>query len=84
MSELDYGDFVTIKITKVRFLDEPSHWEAEITNADGEDIGSATAPTFAGISDEVYSMIHGGDKYSDYEINEWTQFDANNKNGKLE
>ena len=79
MSETDYEDYVNIKIIKVRFMDDPTHWALEITDRNGEDIGMGTGPTFAGIYDMAYSIIAGGDKHSNYEYNDWVFFDANNK-----
>lgn len=78
---LDYSDHIVARIIKVSYLGEPTHWELDLRDPKGDDIGGATAPTFAGIVDELYSIIRGGDKYSDYQINEWTEFDANNKVG---
>lgn len=80
MSELGYSDYVNVKIIKVSFMDEPSHWALEITDKHGNDMGMATAPTFAGIYDTAYSIIAGGDKYSGWEVNQWTTFDGNAKN----
>lgn len=78
MSELDFTDSVTIKITKVKYNDEPSIWQLDI-EGQGLDGSGGTAPTFNGIFDMAYSIIAGGDK-SNWEVNEWTQFDANERN----
>ena len=82
MNEIDYSDYVTIKITKVKYDTAPSHWGVEIMFAgdDPEDIQCGTSPTFAGVYDIGYSIIAGGDKYNDYEYNEWALFDANARN----
>lgn len=80
---MDYSDYVNIKITKVHFDGEPNHWEVDITYPYSEEsIGGGTAPTFAGVMDMAYSMIRGGDKHSDWEVNEWTEFDGNDRNKK--
>lgn len=78
--EADYGDYVDIRITKVRFDGDPSHWELDIKYPDGESMGGGTGPSFAGIYDMAYSIIHGGDKHSNWEVNSWTDFDANERN----
>jgi hypothetical protein len=79
MSEIDYEDYVNIKIIKVKFMDEPSHWALEVTDRNGEDMGMGTGPTFVGIYDMAYSIIAGGDKHSQWEVNDWTEFDANKR-----
>ena len=76
---LDYSEYVNVKITKVYFMGEPSHWELDITDNADRDLGSGTSPDFNGIYDMAYSIIRGGDKYSDWEVNSWTEFDANDK-----
>ena len=80
MSDIDYSDFVNIKIIKVNFMDEPSHWALEVTDRNGEDMGMGTGPSFAGIFDMAYSIIAGGDKHSQWETNVWTEFNANERN----
>lgn len=80
MSEIDYDDYVNIKIIRVNFMDEPSHWAVEVTDRNGEDMGMGTGPTFAGVYDTAYSIIAGGDKHSQWEVNSWTEFDANARN----
>jgi len=79
MSDLDYEDYINIKIIRVNFMDEPSHWALEVTDRNGEDMGMGTGPTFVGIYDMAYSIIAGGDKHSQWEINHWTEFDANKR-----
>lgn len=76
-SPLDYSDYVTIKITKVKYYGEPSHWLVDITDPDGE-IGAGTAPTFNGAMDIAHNAIYGGYK-NNWDINEWATFDANAK-----
>lgn len=78
MSEFDYSDSVTIKITKVRYGGEPSTWQLDI-EGQGLDGSGGTAPSFDSIFDMTYSIIHGGDKSSGLEVNEWVRFDANAK-----
>jgi hypothetical protein len=80
MSDIDYEDFINIKIIRVNFMGEPTHWALEVTDRNGEDMGMGTGPTFAGIFDTAYSIIAGGDKYSQWEVNSWTEFDANKRN----
>lgn len=79
MSELDFTDSVTIKITKVKYDGEPTIWQLDI-EGQGLDGSGGTSPTFAGVYDMAYSIIAGGDKHSNWEYNEWTQFDANERN----
>lgn len=78
---IDDSDYVTIKITKVKYMGEPSGWSVDIQYS-GEDIPlqGGTGPTFAGVFDTAYSIIAGGDKYNNYEYNEWALFDANARN----
>jgi len=69
--ELDYTDAVVIKITKVKFEDEPTHWEVEMTNFAGDEFASATGPTYHGMIDFVCEVL-GNEG--------WTSFDANRRN----
>jgi hypothetical protein len=71
MDELDFSDFVTIKITKVAYMNEPSYWEMEVTDKDGRQIGSATGPSYYGITDFAQELVMR---------NGWHVFDANGKN----
>lgn len=80
MNELDYSDYVNIKIIKVQFMEAPSCWAIEVTGKDGEEWGSGTSPTFAGAYDMGYSIVAGGDKHSNWEVNDWIYFDGNAKN----
>lgn len=81
MSEIDNSDYVTIKITKSKFMGEPSGWMVDVQYADEEaPMQGGTSPTFAGAYDIAYSIIVGGDKHNDYEYNEWALFDANARN----
>lgn len=66
----------TIVITKVFYDEEPSHWECDVYNSNGANMGGATAPTFAGAYDSAYEIIVGGYDY-DVPHNDWTEFDAN-------
>jgi hypothetical protein len=81
--EIDNSDYVIIKITKSKFMGEPSGWMVDIQYSD-EDAAEqgGTAPTFAGVFDIAYSIIAGGDKHNNYEYNEWALFDANERNKK--
>ena len=67
-----------IKITKVFYDNQPTHWECDVFDFTGQEIGGGTGPTFAGIHDLSYDVIVGGKDYYD-EINEWTAFDANKR-----
>lgn len=79
MDELDYSDSVTIKISKVKYLDRPSHWEFEIVNSDWEEFGSGTGPTFYGVVDMAIEMAR---ERNDIDDPEWSRFDANRKNNE--
>ena len=76
MNHLDYNDYVDIRITKVHFDGEPSHWEVDVNDAE-RSLGCGTSPNFADAYDLAHSIIVGGDKDSFYEVNSWTAFDAN-------
>jgi len=78
MSDLDYSDYVNIKIIKVQAYGEPSHWELDVTYPDGSDAGGGTSPNFSGIFDMAHSIIRGGDKHN-WDVNDWTDFDANDR-----
>ena len=84
MDEIDDSDYVTIKITKSKYMGEPSIWTVDIQYSD-EDTAEqgGTAHTFAGVFDIAYSIIAGGDKHNGYEWNEWANFDANQKNERV-
>ena len=79
MGNLDYSDYINIKITRVTLDGEATHWELDITDGDGDVFGEGTGPNFNSMYDMAYSIIAGGDKHSNYEYNEWVEFDANNK-----
>lgn len=68
--QLDYSDSYTIKVTKVKFGEEFSHWEADLVFLDDSKCCFATAPTMAGVIDEVLNYLYD-DNY------EWTKDDAN-------
>lgn len=70
--QLDYSDSYTIKITKVNFDGEFTHWESEYFTKDGEFWGSSTAPTFVGVLDSALEYLY------DYNY-EWTRDDANSR-----
>lgn len=73
---LDYSDSMTMKITKVSYLGEPSHWEMEVLDATGHVVGSGTAPTYFGVVEMAIDII------SNRADGEWKKFDANNKEKK--
>lgn len=72
--ELNYSDFVTIRIIRVFDDFGPSHWQMEIDDKDGSEIGGGTAPTFAGVVDMAYDMAK---ERNDIDDPEWSRFDAN-------
>ena len=68
---LDYGDFVTIKVTKVKNdRGEFSHWEADTSFSDNWYKCEITSPTFYGATDEAFEYIRNVAQY-------WTADDAN-------
>lgn len=77
MDEMDYSDSVTIKITKVKYNGEPSHWEVDIVEPDGEESGGGTSPTFYGAWDTAYEILTGDTGDFDSRHNSWIDFDAN-------
>lgn len=80
MNEIDNSDYVTIKITKSKYMGEPSGWCVDVQYSDEDSpMQGGTSPTFAGVYDIAYSIIVGGDKHNDYEYNEWAMFDANRR-----
>lgn len=72
--DLDYSDFVTIKIARVKYIKKPSHWEITVTDNTGHEIGSGTGPTFAGVVDMAIEMAS---ERHDLDDPEWSKFDAN-------
>lgn len=73
---LDYSDSMTIKVTKVSYLGEPSHWEIDVLDKTGHLIGGGTAPTYSGVIEMALEMIK---KRAD---GEWVKFDSNKKGEK--
>ena len=71
--KLDYSDYVTIKITRVKFGEKPSHWQLDIVDSDGFDLGGATGPNFAGMLDTASEIMY---------TEGWSRFDANGKNNE--
>lgn len=67
-----------IKITKVFYDDQPSHWECDVYNSIDKDMGGGTGPTFAGVYDMAYDIISGGSDF-DSVPNDWIDFDANRR-----
>ena len=76
MSELDYSDYVTIKVIRVKDETSPSHWESDVTDKDGKELGGGTAPDFYGAVDLAVEMAR---KRNDIDDPEWSRFDANNR-----
>ena len=68
--QLDYSDSFTIKVTKVNFDREFTHWEGMIHSSDGELHCEVTAPTMGGVLDELLDYLYDR-RY------EWTKDDAN-------
>ena len=69
--QLDYSDSYTIKVTKVKFDDKFTHWEADLSFSDDGYYCGVTAPTMQGTLDEIMNYL--------YDCNyEWTTDDANN------
>lgn len=75
MSELDYSESVTIKITRVKFDGEPIHWEWDLDTGAG-----GTGPTFYGVLDMAVQGITGDTGDFDSIHNDWVDFDANKGN----
>jgi len=69
--KLDYSDYVTIKVIRVKFGNKPTHWELEVVDSDGFDLGGATGPTFVGMMDTAYEIVSEEG---------WSRFDGNGKN----
>jgi len=74
--DLDFSDYVTIKITKVKDSTGPAYWQMDIDGSDGE-IGGGTAPTFYGVVDMAIEMAR---ERNDIDDPEWSRFDANGNN----
>jgi hypothetical protein len=75
--QLDYSDSITIKITKVKFGGEFTHWEAKIEFSEtNEYYCEVTAPNMVGALDEVMNYLYDS-------VPEWTRSDANKPQGKL-
>jgi len=70
--QLDYSDSVTIKITKVKFDNKFTHWEADLSFAEDGFYCSCTAPTMQGAIDEVMNYLYDS-------VYEWTKDDANKR-----
>lgn len=69
--QLDYSDNFTIKITKVKFNGEFTHWESSIDFSNtNEYYCEVTAPNMSGALDEAINYLYDS-KY------EWTTDDAN-------
>lgn len=75
--DLDFSDSVTIKITRVAYMNKPSYWEVDVTDKDGHNIGGGTAPTFYGLVDMAIDMAR---ERNDIDDPEWSRFDANGEN----
>ena len=73
MSELDYSDYVTIKVIRVKDETGPTHWEIEAVDSRGDCETYGTSPTFAGAIDMGIESIY------EIDFGKWARFDANNK-----
>lgn len=71
--ELDYSDYVDIRIIKVKYMGEPSHWQVDMDDELG-----GTSPNFAGAVDIAMEIICG-----EYGEEEWHQFDANKQRNEM-
>lgn len=67
-----------IKITKVFYDNEPTHWECDVYNSIEKEIGGGTGPSFHDVYDMAYELIVGGYAY-DVPHNDWVDFDANKR-----
>jgi hypothetical protein len=73
MTDLDYTDYVTIKVIKVHAETGPAFWQVEVTDKDGNNIGSATGPRFYGVTDYALEIVMRDG---------WQMFDANERHEK--
>lgn len=69
-TEIDISDFYEIKVTKVKYMGNFTHWEAEISFSEDGLYCAATAPTMGGAIDEVMNYLYDS-------VYEWTKDDAN-------
>lgn len=72
MPDLNYSDYLTIRITRVRDAEtlEPLFWDWDLVGGQG-----GTSPNFFGATDSALNAIS--------ELNpDWVKFDANNKQTK--
>ena len=69
-----HKESVVVKISKVFYDNEFSHWDMDISYS-GEDIGGGTAPTYYGVSDMASEILH--DYLSDTNRKDWFDDDAN-------
>lgn len=72
-----HEEVVTIKIIKVFYDQDPTHWETEVTGHKGEELGFATGPTFNNVFDSSYEFITGYSGDLDDQHNTWVDFDSN-------
>jgi hypothetical protein len=72
--ELDYSDKITIVITRVRFMGEPTHWEYDV-EAKGDIQAGGTGPSF-------YHALDGAIDYLGDEMREWVAFNSNEVEGR--
>lgn len=68
--DLDYSDFVSLKITRVKSEGKPSYWQVDFPDGSG-----GTAPTFYGVWDIAFEQI-------EHDLDGWTDFNANEKEDK--
>lgn len=68
--DLNYSDSYTIKVTKVTYGGNFTHWEADLSFSDDGWYCGVTAPTMNGAMDEIFS-------YLDEVKRGWTEDDAN-------
>lgn len=75
MNDLDYSDFVTIKITRVSDETGPAYWEMDFMDKTGHEVASATGPRMHSVLDFAVELLQRDD---------WADFDANNRHAHAE
>ena len=70
LMELDNSDYFTIKVSKIKYNGEFTHWEADLSFSKDNKYCGVTAPTMAGAIGEVINYVYDS-------VYEWTKDDAN-------
>ena len=68
--ELQFSDFVHVKITRVYDEESLTHWEVDLKDNKGHLFFTATAPNFIGVLEMAANKL--GEQG-------WTKFDANKR-----